>query len=151
MYSFYHCCMWILYALGASMLWGITYVLSEQIYKKLSISTSLALTCAATAIVMLCLSLFRNEFKRDIATLSTDRSALLLLISGIIIFVLAELCIAFSISEKNATLAGLVEISYPVFIAIFAYILFREDSLNISSLAGALLIFSGIFVIYHFN
>lgn len=143
--------MWIFYALSASMLWGITYVLGEQIYKKISISTTLALTCAATAAVMFLLSFFRQELKRDFSVLVNDKHLSFLLFSAIVIFVLAEIFIALSITAKNATLAGLIEISYPVFIAIFAFLLFRENQLNAGSFAGAMLIFSGIFVVYHFN
>ena len=66
-------------------------------------------------------------------------------------FLPADLMIALSISTKNATLAGLVEISYPLFIALFAYFLFKETQINAAIIIGGLLIFSGIFVIYYFN
>lgn len=143
--------MWIVFAVGASMLWGLTYVLGQEIYKKISLSTTLAFMCAGTAVVMFLISLFRHELKRDWDTLISDGNSAALLLSVTTVFILAELCIGYSIIGKNATLAGLVEISYPIFIAFFAYLFFRENTLNPSALAGGLLIFSGIFVIYHFN
>ncbi len=65
--------------------------------------------------------------------------------------ILAELFIAFSITNKNATLSGLIEISYPIFIAIFSYLLFRENQINTATIAGGILIFLGIFIIFTFN
>ena len=52
-----------------------------------------------------------------------------------------------AISDKNATLASLIEISYPVFVALFAWLLFRQVHLNASVLVGALLVFAGVAVI----
>lgn len=46
---------------------------------------------------------------------------------------IAELLIGFSIVAKNATLSGLIEISYPIFIALFSYILFRH-TLNMATI-----------------
>ena len=52
-----------------------------------------------------------------------------------------------SISGKNATLASLIEISYPVFVALFAFVLFRDLHLNISAVLGGMLVFAGVAVI----
>ena len=133
------------------MLWGITYVLGEHVYKKISVSTTLAFMCLMTSFVMFAISMVRDEWKKDISTIMTDRSALILLLLVTVVFILAELCIGFSITAKNATLAGLIEISYPIFIALFSYVLFKDNQVTPGSIAGALLIFSGIFVVYHFN
>jgi drug/metabolite transporter (DMT)-like permease len=63
---------------------------------------------------------------------------------------IAELFIGFSITAKNATLAGLIEISYPIFIALFSFILFRSV-VNLPTMLGGMIIFVGVFVIYYFN
>lgn len=137
--------------MAASMLWGLMYVLNEQVLKNLSISFSYLVTFAAGAFVFLIVSLQQGVLTRDIQVLTSQRQIQWLLALDIAVFLIAEMFIALSITHKNATLAGLVEISYPVFIAIFAYFIFKEDVLNIGVLAGGLLIFSGIFVVYHFN
>ena len=143
--------MWIFYALGASVLWGLTYVLNEQVYKKISIVTSIAITCGATLLVTIAIAYEKGFLKKDFTAISNSPQLLRLVIGQTIIFVLAEFFIALSISEKNATLAGMIEISYPVFIAFFAYLLYRENSITVSTFIGSVLIFSGIFIIYHFN
>lgn len=133
------------------MLWGLTYVLNEQIYKKIHITTSLAITCAATSVALFIFAFNKGLIKRDFTTIFESKSLTFLILVEIVIFIFAEIFIALSISTKNATLAGLIEISYPVFIALFAYILYRENSINTTTLVGASLIFIGVFTIYHFN
>lgn len=143
--------MWIIYSLGASMLWGLMYVLSEQVYKKIAVTTAIGITCLITSIFMILYANQAGFLKRDIKILSNSPNLLLLFLITILVFILADLMIALSISNKNATLAGLIEISYPVFIALFAYFLYSENSINTTTLIGASLIFSGVFTIYHFN
>jgi drug/metabolite transporter (DMT)-like permease len=53
-----------------------------------------------------------------------------------------------AIGEKNATLASLIEISYPVFVAIFAWLFFRETQFNLAAILGGVMIIGGIAVIY---
>lgn len=49
----------------------------------------------------------------------------------------------FAINEKNATMASLLEISYPLFIILFTLIFLRQLHLNAIGLAGAVLILTG--------
>ena len=142
--------MWILFALGASLFWGIGYVLNEQIYKKISVSTYLALASFAVFIVTLLISYFSSNLQNDLATISSSKKLLFYIISGIVFLICAELCIGFSIVTKNATLSGLVEISYPIFIGLFSYLLFKQEISN-STIIGGIVIFLGIFIIYYFN
>lgn len=143
--------MWIIFALGASMVWGITYVLGEQIYKKISVITSLSIATLLSSIVMLIVAYAAGLLRKDISTIFQSKGLLLLVISEAACLMIAELLIGFSITGKNATLAGLVEISYPIFIALFAYILFRENQINLATMIGGLIIFAGVFIIYYFN
>lgn len=53
-----------------------------------------------------------------------------------------------AISMKNATVVSLIEISYPVFVCLFAYILYRDIQVNMWTALGGLLIFCGVFTIY---
>ncbi len=143
--------MWILYALGASIFWGLTYVLNEQVYKKASIFTSLGLTSLIVSIVLISFATFTGQLKPDIETLFSSKKLLFFFFSGVGALLIAELFIGFSIVAKNATLAGLIEISYPVFIALFGYILFKNTQISLSTCIGGILIFLGVFIIYYFN
>lgn|SRR3989338_9582917 len=143
--------MWIIFALGASVMWGLTYVVNEQVYKKVSFVTSLGITTFVASIVFLAVAYVSGALKKDALLISTSNKLMWLVLTGVATFTVAEIFIAYSISAKNATLAGLIEISYPIFIALFAYILFRENQISLGTFIGGLLIFSGVTVIYYFN
>lgn len=142
--------MWIFLALGASLFWGLTYVFNEQVYHKISIFTSLGLTSLIVAIITLLISWASGTMSTDISALGSSKQLLWYFIGGVAALLIAELFIGFSITAKNATLAGLIEISYPIFIAIFSYLLFKTK-VSTPTLLGAILVFIGIFVIYYFN
>ncbi len=143
--------MWIIFALSASVLWGLSYILFEQIYKKISVATSLAIVCFFMFFIMLLVSYLKGALKPDFAAITSSKKLMWLIVGGVATAIAADVFIALSIITKNATLAGLIEISYPLFIALFAYLLFKENQLTLSTILGGLLIFSGIGVIYFFN
>lgn len=142
--------MWLYYALGASTFWGITYVFNEQAYKKISVLTSLALASFVVFAITTILSLSSGNFTEDIKQIASYRQLLGYVAGGIISLLIAELFIGYSITAKSATLAGLIEISCPIFIALFSYLFFR-GKVNLPTLVGAAVVFTGIFIIYRFN
>ena len=142
---------WLLLATGASMFWGITYVFNGQILKYISVPTTIAIHAFAISIIIGLIAFFTGSLKADVQTIIASRHLMWLLVAGTITFAIAELFICFSIAGKNATLAGLIEISYPLFTALFAYILFREMQLTIGVALGGVLVFLGVAVIYWFG
>jgi len=142
--------MWIIFALGASLFWGISYVLSGEIYKKISLFTSLGIASFVVCIITLLISYFSSSLKPDLISITSSKNLLWYIIGGILSLLIAELCIGFSIISKNATLAGLIEISYPIFIALFSYLLFK-NKITIPTVIGGIIVFFGIFIIYYFN
>jgi len=140
--------LWLLLAVSASLFWGLSYVFSEQLYKKISVLTGFGLTSLFAAALVLTLSWIRGNLHKDIAQISSSNVVLGWLVAAIITTFLAELCIGFSISEKNATLAGLIEISYPLFIVLFSWLLFKQNHLNLYSLIGGGCIIVGVLLVY---
>jgi len=69
-----------------------------------------------------------------------------------ITFNLGNLLIFCSIQAgKNATLAALVELCYPIFTVFFTWFLFQQNHLTPSVIVGGTLIFAGIIIISYFN
>ena len=60
---------------------------------------------------------------------------------------LATVLLFVSIDRKNATMAGLIEIWYPIFIVLFTWVLFREVHLTWTSALGGLLIVAGAVIV----
>ncbi len=142
--------MWIVFALGASLFWGMSYVLSEEIYKKISVFTSLSIMSLAVFVLAISIAYFTGNLRPDLVEIASSKKLMWYILGGIFALLVAELFIGFSIVSKNATLAGLIEISYPIFIALFSYILFKNN-VTVPTIVGGIIIFIGIFVIYYFN
>jgi drug/metabolite transporter (DMT)-like permease len=143
--------MWMVSALSASVLWGLSYVLSEQIYRKISVITTLGIITLVTSVVVLLIAYFFGPLKTDFNVIYKSNKLILLIGLELLVFIIAELLIGYSITAKNATLAGLIEISYPIFIACFAALFFKEHEFNLATFVGGLLIFAGVGIVYYFN
>jgi len=53
----------------------------------------------------------------------------------------------FSIGAKNPILAGVVVISYPVFIILFTWLFYGKFELNLIKSLGVILILAGVFIV----
>ncbi len=136
---------WYLLAMSAAVVWGIHYPLIDNALKRVSVVSVLVIS-ALPALFLL--PFFRKTVLQDCEVLRQmpwgERGAILALAATS----LAGTALLFlSIGGKNATLASLIEISYPVFVALFAYLLFREFHINASVVLGALLVFAGVGII----
>ena len=139
---------WYVTAVAAALVWGVHYPLVDYALKRVSILSVLLLTAVP---ILLLLPMYQQTLKHDIAVWQGLSWSGRLPILAIMVTSLAGAVLLYvSISGKNATLASLIEISYPVFVALFAYLLFRELHLNASVLVGAALVFSGVaLIIWH--
>lgn len=143
--------MWILYALVASALWGIEYTYAGKALEKISVPALLGIQCLFGFICMLIVMIFSQTYVSDLHALTSSRKTLLLALFAVVAFLIANAFIFLSIQSKNATMSGLIEISYPLFIALFSWLLFREQTINLATGIGAAFIFIGVTVIYIFN
>ncbi len=140
---------WYVTALGAALIWGIHYPLVANALKKFSFISVLLLTAVGIIAVA---PFFYREIAADYAVLKTLpwRTKALLLLPALT-SLLASALLFMSIAGNNATLASLIEISYPLFVALFAYILFRDLQINASVVLGAALVFTGVGLIILHN
>lgn len=136
---------WYVAALGAAVVWGVHYPLIEYALKRISLYGTLFLTILGIALVA---PLFHADLSHDWQTLFALPTRERLLILAIpLTTLIASALLYLSIDDKNATLASLLEISYPVFVAAFTFVLFREHHLNTLVVAGGLLVFAGVSLI----
>lgn len=136
---------WYLSALGAAIVWGVHYPLVDNALRRVSMVTILLLT--AIPIFVLALAAHR-AIGDDLVTLRSLGWR-----ERLPIFALAATSLAGSIllytaiGAKNATLASVIEISYPLFVAVFAWLLFRQAHWNFAVVAGGALVFAGVAII----
>ncbi len=132
---------WYVSAIGAALIWGIHYPLIDHALKKISLFSVLLLTVIP---VMLLVPFFMNNITQDIQTFSElprfDKTAIL---SIGLTSLFASVLLFMSIDSKNATLASLIEITYPLFVVVFAYLIFKHLHVNTSVAIGGVLIMSG--------
>lgn len=135
---------WYVTALGAAVVWGIHYPLVDHALKRMSLTGVLLLT----ALPILVLPLITRSVGADLAALrAMDWSERWPILALALTSLAGSVLLYLSISGKNATLASLIEITYPVFVALFAFLLFRQVHLNGSVLIGAALVFAGVAII----
>jgi drug/metabolite transporter (DMT)-like permease len=136
---------WYVAALGAAVVWGIHYPLIDFALKRVSLMTVLLLTAIP---VLLLVPFYRHVLVADARTLAQlgagERWTVL---SVAVTSLLATVLLFVSIDRKNATMAGLIEITYPLFIVLFAWLLFREVHLTWTAALGGLLIMAGAAIV----
>jgi drug/metabolite transporter (DMT)-like permease len=136
---------WYIPAIAAALVWGVHYPLIEHALKRVSLTTVVLLTAAPMALVALAFPARLAEDWRALGALPVGER---LLIATIALTSLAGTVLLYlAVRGRNATLASLIEISYPAFVAIFAWFLFREWQLNAGVLLGAALVFAGTAII----
>lgn len=92
------------------------------------------------------LSLLKGAWVHDLKVLSEPKPFIFLVVC-ILVLALAELCISFSIREKNATVSSIIELSYLLFVILTSLVVFKTSNLTLPVALGGLLIFSGAAVI----
>ncbi len=141
--------LWFFYAVAASVVWGLRYAASGKLMEyQLTPAFLLLMQCFLSLPVYFWFAARGGRLRENWEKAVYDPSIVWIFALYIAAGVLANYMILASISMKNATIASLIEISYPLFITLFAFILFREVHLNWNSAAGAALIFAGIGLIY---
>lgn len=141
--------MWFFMALGAAILWGLGYAMTEKLLDlKMTPSFILLLTGALSLPFYVSMSLLGGELKSGFELFKTDMKVFVLTIACVLCYVVANYLILYSIVGKNATLASLIEISYPIFTIFFVWLLFGKFDLNSYTIAGGALILAGVGLIY---
>lgn len=136
--------LWFFCALGSAAIWGFGYSLTERILKNdLSVISYMTVTGFVYFVSALTLCIVTGHFRTGMTTLMMDREVLFYSLLTSLCYVIGSLLIYFAISLKNASLANIIEITYPLFTLLFAYLLFKDVQMNVWGMAGALLIVCG--------
>lgn len=140
---------WYIAALGAAITWGIHYPLIDFAMKRVSVYAVLLLSVIP---ILLAMPIFIRQLGDDLETLTLlpPGERLAVLAVGLT-STLGAVLVYLAINSKNATLASLIEISYPVFVVLFAWVIFREFHITSSVLSGGLMILFGAGLIIYNN
>jgi drug/metabolite transporter (DMT)-like permease len=133
---------WWGYALLSAACWGIQYVLMETLFRRVDFAAAFSFLSLANGILVAAI-LWILYPRQNWWRLGESRSVIWLVVLYLVFGTGAYLFNALAINQKNATLASLLEISYPLFIILFTAIFFRQIHLDLIGMTGAALIFIG--------
>ena len=145
--------LWLTYAFAAAVIWGINYAVSGRLLEKgVSPPALFFIDLVFGAVAVGALITLTGKWRATVAEVrGLAPGDFAWLIVAVAAATAAGLLIFMSIGAKNATLASLIEVTYPLFTAVFAWMLFRQATINAATLIGGLLIFVGVIIVAQGN
>ncbi len=137
-------------AILAAVLWGLTYCLDERMLSSVSVYKLYFLHCLCGAAVSGAVLLLQGHSLRALVTVDSAASSLPLLALTLVTATAAALSILGSIRLLGANTSAVLEISYPLFVAVFSTLLFRGQ-LQLPVVVGGAFIFTGAAIIVMFG
>lgn len=141
--------LWFWSALAAAVLWGFSYSAVEHTLKNgMTASGQMALFGLFLTPIYTLIAWQNGSLHSSVQVLRSNPKILMYCLLIAACYGCANFLAYWSIQQKNATLASLIEISYPLFVALFSFFIFREAQLTTGALIGGAMIFGGIVVMY---
>jgi drug/metabolite transporter (DMT)-like permease len=140
---------WAVFSLCGAVCWGLAYALLNKIMHS-GLSAPFVLTtigCVTLPIYITTMMIKDGMFPRNIALLFDSGHLLALIILVGVILACGQFFIYHAISLKNSAYISIIEITYPLFVVVFLWVLFRDLQMSWSLALGGLLIFSGVTLI----
>lgn len=140
---------WALMASAASIIWGFSYSISGRLFQAgMSPSFLIVFSTLLNFPFYIWMLLKVDGLQKNLDILDANKSFLWLMIAQAVAIVAGIFLIYTAIQQKNATYASIIEISYPLFVCLFSWALFREMHLTWNVALGGLLIFAGSALVF---
>lgn len=133
-------------AVLASVLWGLTYCLDERVLSSLSVYKLYFLHCLCGVLVAGMVLLLQGNSPASLFTFNTSTASIPLVLVTLATATTAALAILSSIQLLGANTSAVLEISYPLFVALFS-VLFFKGQLQSPVVIGGVFIFIGSAII----
>jgi drug/metabolite transporter (DMT)-like permease len=133
-------------AVLASVLWGLTYCLDARVLASLSVFKLYFLHCLCGALVAGAIQLAQGSSPAALFAIDTTKLGLPILALTLATATAAALAILGSIQLLGAGKSAVLEISYPLFVALFSVYLF-QGQLPPAVVLGGVFIFIGSAII----
>jgi len=118
---------WLGYTLAllASVLWGLTYCLDERVLAGLSVMRLYFLHCLCGTVIAGAILLAQGQAPASLVRLDAAGAGRGLVALTLVTATTAALCILGSIQLLGAHRSAVLEISYPLFVALFSMLFFH--------------------------
>lgn len=141
--------LWLWAALLAAALWGFSYAAVENVLKSgISSFTLMAFYTWLALPVFTLLAWQDNSLKQGITVVKNNPKIAIWVSILVACYFFGNTLIYWAIKQRDATSVTFIEISYPLFVALFSYFIFNQNQLTLGTLLGGGLIFSGVCVMY---
>ena len=147
---------WWAFSVIASLIWGLHYNLIARSSSAMSSDIWGALTIyfLPNIPLLLMLPFFWRKIWDNLLLIVHSPDPSVQWATGIIS--ITSICASVSLyiaihASKNPTMASLMEMMYPLYVALFAYLVFQQNQLSWSIGVGGTLIMLGAFIIIKFN
>ena len=134
-------------AVAAAVLWGLTYCLDERVLEGMSVFKLYFLHCACGAAVAGAILLWQGHAPASLLRVDTARSSLPLVVLTLATATAAALAILASIQVLGAHRSAVLEISYPLFVALFSVLLFGGHLQPAVMLGGAFILVGAALIV----
>lgn len=138
---------YVLPFLGA-MLYGFNYAILGSVLKSMSIGTFMFYNLIVSTIFTAAIIWF-DRANLNTKQIVTEPKTIALLVAGMAAAWCAWLITTMVIKHVNPTYAAIGEIAYPVFVPLFAWLMFRDKQWDTATIIGGALVFLGLFVIVY--
>lgn len=140
---------WMIYAVAAAILWGASYAASGLLLRS-AITPLYFYFCyswvgAITATIVFFVRGAKGPFLLQLKELPAAHSGWFLF--SLITASLGAWMTYQAVGAKNASLASMIEISYPLFVVVFTWLFFQEFQLNLMTMLGAFFVIFGVMLI----
>lgn len=140
---------WAILATSASVMWGLAYALSEKVLRAGVHPSILMVSSGMVSLPLFAtLALYLGNIKPSLSILTAQPSLIAIIIFQAFAIVVGSYMIFVAMNMKNATLVNMIEITYPLFTALFAYLIMRDVQLNLWTLVGGLFVMTGLGIIF---
>lgn len=137
--------MWILFPVAAAAFWGLSYTLTERVLRDIGGGYILIANGLAAFLVGVARVHMANGWG-EIAVLMNSRTVLFTLLSVAATGAIATLLTLIAIERSNAVVASMVEITYPAFVALFAWWLIGLKPTP-AAMVGLAVIIAGVMIV----
>ena len=127
------------------MIWGVHY---NFVAKSMTAASPLTIYFIPNILLLLSLPFWYKTLISDIQNLISSPNAVRIsVVLMMFTSILGTIAVYKAIHLSNATVASLIEIAYPIFVALFAYIIFRESHVSWEVALGGCLIMAGTILV----
>lgn len=137
-----------IYAIAAAVTWGLVYAIDQKILTKVSPLSLLFINSLLALIITLPVLFWDSNSVKTL--LASGKQNLTLIIVSLLLGTVANFFIYSAIKNLDASTASIIEITYPMFVIFFSFLLFRQ-TINLYFALGALLIFAGTAIVIKFG